>query len=158
MPFLVASLTQSLIFGFCHSFGVMHNSVAFVLGLLLTAVYEWRKTLITPILIHAGVNFAAAISVLLMMVAHANSPVMGVIGDPNDAQCVIRQVLPDSAAEEAGLQIGDVVTSFNNEPIHNFSHFVETIRLYRPGDAIPVKINRSGSVFEVTVLLRRRKE
>jgi membrane protease YdiL (CAAX protease family) len=156
MPVVVAGLAQSLVFGFGHFFGVTHGIVAFAMGLLLTVLYEWRKTLIAPILVHAGMNFVAALGTVLMMVAHANSPVMGVVGGPNDTECVVRQVVPGSAAEEAGLQVGDIITAFNGEPIRDFRHLGETIRLYRPGDVVPVTINRSGSVFEVAVVLRRR--
>jgi membrane protease YdiL (CAAX protease family) len=156
MPFVVASLTQCLIFGFGHFFGVTHGSVAFVLGLILTALYQWRKTLITPIFVHAGINFVSAVGIVLVMAAQANSPVLGVSGDPNDTQCVIRHIVPNSAAEEAGLEVGDIITSFDTKPIRDFPDFVETIRLHRPGDAVQLTINRSGSVFEVTVVLRRR--
>jgi membrane protease YdiL (CAAX protease family) len=156
MPLLVAGLVQSLIFGFGHFFGLMHAGVAFVIGLLLTMIYEWRKTLITPILVHAGISFVAALGTVLMMAVHANGPVMGVYCNPNEDQCVIRQITPGSAAEEAGLQVGDIITSLNSVPIRNFSHLVQTISHYRPGDAVPASINRSGNILEVTVILRRR--
>jgi S1-C subfamily serine protease len=156
MPLLAAGLVQSLLFGFSHFFGVTHAIVAFVLGLLLTAIYHWRKTLIAPILVHAGLNFISAVGTVLMMIAYANSPIVGVIGDPSDKECVIREVAPHSAAEEAGLQVDDVITSFNGQPIGDFSHFVQTVRLYRPGDAIGIKIKRSDAVLEVIVVLRRR--
>lgn len=156
MPLPVAGLAQSLIFGFSHFLGVTHGCVAFVTGLFLTAVYEWRKTLITPILVHAGVNMAWALTAVSMIVAHANSPMMGVVGDPKDRECVIRQIAPNSPAEEAGLQVGDVITTFNTEPIRDFPHLVETVQLYRPGDAIPLIVNRSGTWYEITVVLRRR--
>ena len=38
-----------------------------------------------------------------MTVAYANSPVLGVASAPNDTACVIQQILPNSAAEKAGL-------------------------------------------------------
>jgi len=56
---------------FGHFFGGMHAIVAFVLGVLLTVIYEWGKTLITPIFVHAGINFVASLGVVFMMVAHA---------------------------------------------------------------------------------------
>jgi membrane protease YdiL (CAAX protease family) len=156
MPFIVAVFAQSLIFGFAHVFGVAHASVAFVLGLLLTVVYEWRQTLIAPILLHAGINFITAVGVAITMILQANSPVMGVIGDPQDAECVIRQIVQNSAADEAGLQVGDIITSFNSEPIRTFPHLVETVQRYRAGDNIPVTIRRSAYEFQATVVLRRR--
>jgi S1-C subfamily serine protease len=94
----------------------------------------------------------------MMMVARDNSPVMGVRGDPNDTECVIRLIKPNSAAEDAGLQVGDIITSFNGEPVRDYPHLLQTVPLYRPGDAIPVTIKRSGSVLEVTVVLRRRAD
>lgn len=156
LPVPIAAIAQCLIFGFGHSFGAMHSGVAFVLGLALTALYEWRKTLVTPILAHAGINFVAAAATLAMMVVLANGPVLGVYGDASDAQCVIRQLVSDSAATEADLRVGDVITSIDGEPIRDYRQLVKTIRRYRPGDAIALTISRSGSMLEVTVVLRRR--
>lgn len=156
MPFLVAALVQSLIFGFSHFFGVLHAGTTFAIGLLLTAIYQWRKTLITPIFVHAGFNSLVALGMVFAMDAYANSAVIGVVGDPNDNQCVIRQIAANSPAENAGLQVGDVITSVNAEPIRDFSHLLRTVPLYKPGDAIRVTIIRSGSEREVTVVLGRR--
>jgi membrane-associated protease RseP (regulator of RpoE activity) len=158
MPLTLAIITQSLIFGVCHFFGAMHAGVAFVLGLLLTLLYEWRQTLIAPMAVHAGINAVAALGVAVMSVAYANSPVLGVSSDPNDSVCVIRQVVPDSAADKAGLQVGDIVVSFNGQAIRDFPQLRETVRLYQPGDTIPVAIDRAGSTMEVSVVLQRRGE
>jgi membrane protease YdiL (CAAX protease family) len=156
MPWTLSIVTQSLLFGFCHSFGVIHSGAAFVGGLLLTLVYKWRQMLIAPILVHAGVNAVEAVGVAIMTMAYANSPVLGVAGAPNDTVCVIRDIVPDSAADKAGLQVGDVVLAFNGEVIRNFPHLAKTVRLYQPGDTIPVSINREGSTMEVNVVLQRR--
>lgn len=156
MPLIMAIVTQSMIFGACHFFGAKHAGVAFVLGLLLTLLYEWRRTLIAPIAVHAGINAVMALGVAAMAVAYANSPVLGVIGDPNRSDCVIRQVVPDSAADKAGLQIGDIVTSFNGQPVRDFPHLRDTVRLYEPRDTIPIAITRAGSPMEVNVILQRR--
>jgi S1-C subfamily serine protease len=83
---------------------------------------------------------------------------LGVNGDPKDNECVIRQIAPNSPAKEAGLEVGDVITAFNTEPIRDFPHLVQTVQLYRPGDAISLTINRTGTVVKVTVVLRRRGE
>ena len=158
MPLTLAVISQSLIFGFCHFFGAVHAGVAFVLGLLLTLLYEWRQTLIAPIMVHAGINAVAALGVAVMTMAYADSPVLGVTNDPNDSVCVIRQVVSDSAADKAGLQVGDIVLSFNGQAIRDFSQLRKTVRLFQPGDTIPVAINRAGSTMEVSVVLQRRGE
>lgn len=156
MPWAIAGFAQSFIFGFAHLLGLTHAIAASVIGLLLTAIYEWRKTLATPIFVHAGINLVVAIGIALMMIAHANSPVMGVIGDPDDIHCVVREVAPQSAADQAGLQSGDVITSLNGQPVRDFSHLVEAVSVYQPGDAVAVTINRAGESIEITVVLRRR--
>ena len=156
MPWIIAILIQCLIFGFGHFFGGMHAIVAFFLGVLLTVIYEWRKTLVTPIFVHAGINFVASLGVVFMMVAHANSPVIGVSCDLNSTACVIRQIASDSAAEAADLRVEDIITAFNSVPIRNFQHLSENVRLHKPGDKISITINRAGTVFEVSVVLRSR--
>lgn len=156
MPMVLATLVQSAIFGFGHTFGALHATFAFLMGILLTVLYTWRKTLITPIFVHSGVNLIAAIGVVFMAIGYANSAVLGVAGDPVDSKCVVRQVMPQSAAENAGLRVGDVVISFDGEPIRDFQHLRETVRLYQPGDNIPVVITRDGARIEVNVVLQRR--
>lgn len=156
MPVVSAGLVQSLIFAVCHVYSPLQIGVVFVLGLVLTGVYEWRKTLVTPILVHIGINLISAMMVLTLMWLHANRPIMGVICEPSAAECVIREIVPNSAAEEAGLEVGDRITTFNGQPVRNFDQLLELIRLYRPGDAIPLKIKRAGMEVEVTVVLRRR--
>ena len=78
MPLLVAMLLQSLIFGFAHSLNWIHAIMPASLGLVLTLVYSWRKTIFAPIFLHAGFNGLAALSMFLSMHAHANAPVLGV--------------------------------------------------------------------------------
>lgn len=158
MPASVAGLLQSLIFAVCHVYSPLQVGIVFLLGLILTAVYAWRKTLITPILVHIGVNLINAAMVLLMMWLHENRPVIGVGCEPSATKCVIREIVPQSAADEAGLKVGDEITAFNGRPIRNFEELIEWIRLYRVGDAIPVKIIRQGVEMETTVVLRRRAE
>lgn len=156
MPLTLAIVAQCMIFGVCHFFGALHAAVAFVLGLLLTLLYEWRKTLIAPIFVHSGINAVAALGVAVMAIDYANSPVLGVTSDPGDTVCVVRQVVPDSAADKAGLREGDIVVSFNGEPIRDLRHLRETVRLYQPGDTIPIAIDRGGSLTEASVVLQRR--
>ena len=158
MSLAVAVVLQSAIFGGLHFYGPLGNSVIFVNGLLLTLVYHWRGTLLAPIFVHVGINFLGAAVVAAMMFLQATAPVVGFRGDPSDTACVIHEIVPGSAAEEAGLQDGDTFTSFDGEPIRDFTHFLETIRYYRPGDAVPATVTRSGKLVEVTLVLRKRDE
>jgi membrane protease YdiL (CAAX protease family) len=164
VPWLVAGFVQSFVFGFSHFFGMTHSIVAFVLGLLLTVIYEWRKTLVTPIAIHVGINLVAALGVVAVMITQANRPELGVIGDPEADVCVIRKVVPDSAAAAAGIQAGDVVTKFNGKSVRDFRQLAERVRYCQAGDEVLMEINRSGSgsgsgsVYEVKVVLRKGRK
>lgn len=107
-------------------------------------------------LVHVGVNAIASIGVAMMTVAYADSPVLGVAFEPNDTACVIRHVFPDSAAEKAGLQVGDVITALGGKAVRDAPQLVETLRRYRPGDTVTVSIKRAGSSMDVNVVLQRR--
>jgi membrane protease YdiL (CAAX protease family) len=156
MPMLLAAICQSLLFGFAHFLGTAHALTAFVVGLIYTLVYEWRKVLVAPIFVHAGLNLVAAVGLLFTMTTRADRPVLGVGGDPNDNICVVRQIAPGTAADAAGLRIGDKVMAFNGEPIEDFSHLVETVRRHQAGDVVTLTIDRDGSSFEAIVELKRR--
>lgn len=156
MPVVVAVLLQSFIFGFGHFFGTTHAIVATGLGLIMTLVYEWRKTLLAPILVHMGNNFFASLGVLILMAQHANGPVLGIGGDPRDSECVIRSVMPGSAADEAELFEGDVITEFGGTPIRDFTQFMDVIQQYQPGDTVQITFRRHDIEMARTVVLKKR--
>lgn len=157
MPLPAAVVLQSAIFGGLHFYGPLGNSLVFVLSLLLSLVYLWRGTLLAPLFVHAGLNFLMALAVAATMFLQSIAPVIGFRGDASDANCVIHEVVAGSAAEEAGLQAGDTLISFDDEPIRDFKHLLETIRYYRPGDAVPVIVDRSGELVDAIVVLRKRE-
>jgi membrane protease YdiL (CAAX protease family) len=156
MPVVVATLLQASIFGAIHFFGVAHSVSAAVMGVILAVVYRWRGTLVTPIFVHAGTNFFGALVIAAMAIAYANSPMLGVGGGPDDTECVVRMIVPNSAAEKAGLQVGDVIVRFNGQEIGEVRQLAEWVRSCNVGDTIPVSINRAGVMMELDVVLQRR--
>jgi putative serine protease PepD len=56
----------------------------------------------------------------------------------------LRTVEPGSAAEEAGLEPGDVVTRIDGDPVSGFQSLVATIRGYRPGDTVTLTVVKDG--------------
>jgi Do/DeqQ family serine protease len=66
---------------------------------------------------------------------------------------LITLVADDSAAENAGLEIGDVIVSVDDEPVADAGSLRNAIGLRRPGDAVEVGIVRDGSPQTVTAVL-----
>ena len=64
---------------------------------------------------------------------------------------LIAKVLPDSAAEEAGLKVGDVVVEFNDKKVERSSDLPPIVGMTRVGTRVPVKILRDGKMMTVYV-------
>ena len=65
----------------------------------------------------------------------------------------VNQVNDGSAAEDAGLRDGDVITKVDDTLITDADSLVATIRSYRPGDKVTVTYTRGGDEHEVTLEL-----
>ena len=57
---------------------------------------------------------------------------------------IVSEVTPESPAEDAGLQPGDVITAVDGEDIGEPKTFAELVRSKDPGDEITLTIYRSG--------------
>ncbi len=66
---------------------------------------------------------------------------------------LVSSVIEGSPAAEAGIQAGDVITSFDGTAITSASDLMLQVRTKNPGDNVTVKINRDGQDQEVTVTL-----
>jgi putative serine protease PepD len=66
---------------------------------------------------------------------------------------VVRSVSPGTAAEDAGLQRGDIITRVDDNIISSSDALVAMIRTYRPGDQVQLTFIRDGSRQTITVTL-----
>ncbi len=62
-----------------------------------------------------------------------------------------------SAAKEAGLKPGDVVTKIDDAPIKSSSALIEYVGRKRPGDKINVTVDRKGKTMVIPVTLKNRE-
>ena len=69
----------------------------------------------------------------------------------------IEQVVPDSPAEAAGLETGDVVRAIDGQRVRDAEDFVESIGRKRPGAQVTLSIVRSGTPQEVVATLGKRQ-
>lgn len=65
----------------------------------------------------------------------------------------VTQVLPDSPAHQAGIQVGDVITSINGNPIKNASDVVNYIGFLRVDSKINVSLLRQNKPITANVTL-----
>jgi putative serine protease PepD len=65
----------------------------------------------------------------------------------------IQQIATGSAADDAGLEQGDVITRVDDHPITSADSLVAIIRSYRPGDEVEVTYVRDGNTDTTTLTL-----
>ena len=71
---------------------------------------------------------------------------------------LITRVFPDSAAENAGLQVGDIVTEVNNKKISSADELRTTIGLLRSGDKVKLTYVRDNKTRAATTELGRAED
>jgi serine protease Do len=76
------------------------------------------------------------------------------LGLPNARGALIAGVEPGGAAEAAGVQVGDVVTSFGTHPLATRDDFRIFAELTVPGSKVKVGLLREGKLIEREVTTR----
>ncbi len=66
---------------------------------------------------------------------------------------VLSCVLPDSPADAAGLENGDIILAVNGLTVTDIGDLSATIKLFRPGDEVELLIERNGQTFLGTAFL-----
>jgi hypothetical protein len=74
-------------------------------------------------------------------------------GAPEGSGVLVSEVMDDSPAWRAGLQVGDVVTRIDGEPVTSGSALVQAVRSHQPGETVGVEVVRDGRLetFNATV-------
>ncbi len=66
----------------------------------------------------------------------------------------IAKVYDDSAADQAGLEEGDVITEFDGVTVTTYKSFLSALYSKEPGDTVKVTYNRNGRNTTVNVTLK----
>ncbi len=66
----------------------------------------------------------------------------------------IRQVDKNSAAEKAGLQVGDIITKMDGTDITSTEDVVKIKNAHKVGDSISVTVTRNGGTLDMTLVLQ----
>jgi putative serine protease PepD len=78
------------------------------------------------------------------------------LADAPSGGAAIAAVQPDSPAEEAGLEDGDVVTAVDGEEVRSADDLVAAIAQLAPGDEVTLTVERDGETHEIDVTIGRR--
>ena len=74
--------------------------------------------------------------------------------EDGSAGAIVAGIIEGSAAEAAGLQKGDKITSVNGESITDAAQLSELIRSFKIGDTVTITIERAGQSSDITVTLK----
>lgn len=76
-------------------------------------------------------------------------------GLPLQRGAIVRSVVEGGPASNAGLQVGDVITAIDDEPVEDAPSLSETIQSMKPGDEIALEVYRpeDGREIEIRVTL-----
>lgn len=61
-----------------------------------------------------------------------------------DPRVMITEIVPGSAAEQCGLQAGDIILKIDKQDIHSFDEVVSLIKSHNPGDEIKIEYLRQN--------------
>lgn len=75
------------------------------------------------------------------------------LGNEELSGAVVTQVFKNGAADKAGMQKGDIITSVNEREVTSRSRFDELLAYQRPGDKIDLTVLRNGQQKDLSVIL-----
>lgn len=78
------------------------------------------------------------------------------LGVDAETGAVVTEVVPGTAADDAGLEIGDVIIEIDGEPVTTAEDVREQVIAHQPEDEIEVRVVRDGEEEVLTVTLGRR--
>ena len=75
-----------------------------------------------------------------------------------DEGAFVSDLVPDTAATEAGLELGDVIVEIDGSSVTSSDDVAQAIRDHEPGDEITIVYEREGERGETVAVLRSRGE
>ena len=89
--------------------------------------------------------------------SNASRPITGALFDRESRDgVVVKQVFEDLPASKAGLKSGDVVKKFDGEAVSNFHAMQRLLGRRKPGDVVPMAVQRGSELVDLNLELGRR--
>jgi serine protease Do/serine protease DegQ len=80
------------------------------------------------------------------------------LGADIEGGAIVTRVFPDSAAEDAGLEVGDIIVAVNDKKVTSGSELRNTIGLLRSGDTVNLRYLRDNKSFSTSAKLGRAED
>jgi S1-C subfamily serine protease len=117
----------------------------------------WRGLLLAlPLALTACPSPAVTISAPATVSPTRSTAALGIDYAPETL--VVWQVLPGSAAERAGLQVGDQLLAVEGLPLRRAGDEVRIVESRQPGERVLVTVQRGTLQITTQVVLQRRGE
>ena len=145
-----------------NSGGPLFNSYGEVVGIVSAKYSSYSNTTVE------GIGFAIPINDVVSLVKDimtngyvTNKAYMGITPQTMTAQMAqqyrydvtegvfVCSVDPDSAADKAGLKLGDVITKMDDKDIASYEDLVAAKKSYSAGDTVTLTVYREGKTMEV---------
>ena len=145
-----------------NSGGPLFNSYGEVIGIVSAKYSSYSNTTVE------GIGFAIPINDVVSLVKDimtngyvTNKAYMGITPQTMTAQMAqqyrydvtegvfVCSVDPDSAADKAGLKLGDVITKMDDTDITSYEDLVAAKKSYSAGDTVTLAVYREGKTIEV---------
>ncbi|WP_157467404.1 S1C family serine protease [Edaphobacter aggregans] len=83
-------------------------------------------------------------------------PAQELFPDGGDETLLVTHVEPKAPAALAGVMVGDVIVSFNGEPVHGLREILHRLRASSIGDTISLTVFRGGAKLDLTLSVADR--
>ncbi len=93
--------------------------------------------------------------VLGVKAAELNGEIAKKLGINQTEGVYIYEIEPDSGADKAGLETGDIIIKINNIKVATMADLLGYLKTKRPGDKIEVTIIRDGNIKHFTIVLSK---
>jgi S1-C subfamily serine protease len=123
------------------------------LGVIIPAGIAWKA--IAGVLEHGGVRRGYLGVAGQPVTLPKNQRAAAALGDREEALLVVG-LTPDSPAARAGLMVGDVVVSFDGQPIESPEDLLDLLTGQRIGRAVLLAVLRAGTATDLSVTVGER--
>ena len=77
-------------------------------------------------------------------------------GAAGDAQARVTQVFKDTPAEQAGVEVGDVVVGFDGDEVTDFASLTTLVSRKEPGQKAKMDVRRGDKSLTLTIVIGKR--